>query len=361
MPTRKSRSFFFEDKRNALGKGVRFLETHEPSEETFRRLVDSSAFIEEKDDKATTSTQGFVKTVTDAVAKSNVNPDAEYSYSVSPSQLPTVAQTNQTIDTVVNQPLVEVAADSTTTRNNFVVKLSTNFINYIVSIKTSLTSLINALDVRVGTLETDMNAVEASAVSLDTRLDTAESDIIALEAADVALDTRLDTAESDINTAEADIDALQATVATLDPVGTMIMFGSATPPSSKWLLCNGQAISRTTYSALFAVVGTTWGVGDGSTTFNVPNTSGRFIASYNASDANYGVGVTGGSASVTLAEANLPTFTVPTVSATAGSDTGLLRQTSGTASTAVTITKSNTAIENRPQYIAIPLMIRALV
>lgn len=43
-----------------------------------------------------------------------------------------------------------------------------------------------------------------------------------------------------------------------------------------WLPEDGSAISRTTYSALFAVVGTTWGLGDGSTTFNIPNSGGRF-------------------------------------------------------------------------------------
>jgi microcystin-dependent protein len=44
----------------------------------------------------------------------------------------------------------------------------------------------------------------------------------------------------------------------------------ATPPSG-FLECDGTAVSRSTYAALFAVVGTTYGIGDGSTTFNVPN------------------------------------------------------------------------------------------
>jgi microcystin-dependent protein len=48
------------------------------------------------------------------------------------------------------------------------------------------------------------------------------------------------------------------------------------PPG--WLLCFGQAISRTTYSALFAVIGTSFGAGDGSTTFQVPDLRGRVIA-----------------------------------------------------------------------------------
>ena len=44
-----------------------------------------------------------------------------------------------------------------------------------------------------------------------------------------------------------------------------------------WLLCNGQAVSRTDYSDLFAVIGTIFGSGDGNTTFNIPNCSGKFL------------------------------------------------------------------------------------
>ena len=59
-------------------------------------------------------------------------------------------------------------------------------------------------------------------------------------------------------------------------VGDVKMTAYATPDSG-WALCNGQALSRTTYSALFAKIGTTYGVGNGTTTFNVPNTENRFI------------------------------------------------------------------------------------
>lgn len=44
-----------------------------------------------------------------------------------------------------------------------------------------------------------------------------------------------------------------------------------------WLLCNGAAVSRSTYAALFAVIGTKHGSGDGSTTFNLPNLANRFV------------------------------------------------------------------------------------
>lgn len=56
---------------------------------------------------------------------------------------------------------------------------------------------------------------------------------------------------------------------------TVPYLGSAAPTG--WLLCFGQAVSRSTYAALFAVVGTTYGVGDGSTTFNLPDMRGRSV------------------------------------------------------------------------------------
>jgi microcystin-dependent protein len=58
------------------------------------------------------------------------------------------------------------------------------------------------------------------------------------------------------------------------PIGAIIDFGGATSPRG-YLLCDGSAISRTTYAELFAVIGTTWGVGDGTTTFNIPSLARR--------------------------------------------------------------------------------------
>jgi microcystin-dependent protein len=64
------------------------------------------------------------------------------------------------------------------------------------------------------------------------------------------------------------------TVASARIVGEIIDYGGSAAPAL-WLLAFGQAISRTTYSSLFAAIGTTFGSGDGSTTFNVPDLRGR--------------------------------------------------------------------------------------
>lgn len=58
------------------------------------------------------------------------------------------------------------------------------------------------------------------------------------------------------------------------PAGAMMPFAGAAAPSG-WLLCYGQAVSRSTYSVLFSVIGTTYGAGDGSSTFNLPDFRGR--------------------------------------------------------------------------------------
>lgn len=71
------------------------------------------------------------------------------------------------------------------------------------------------------------------------------------------------------------------------PVGTTMEFASYNIPIG-WLKEDGSAVSRTTYAALFAVIGTTYGAGNGSTTFNLPNTQG--YADYcNFTDSNIGV------------------------------------------------------------------------
>ena len=78
------------------------------------------------------------------------------------------------------------------------------------------------------------------------------------------------------------------------PTGSYIQFAGSQAPDG-FLVCNGGEISRTTYSALFAVIGTTYGSGDGSTTFNLPNLTDRFLQ--------------GSSISGTVKDAGLPNIT----------------------------------------------------
>lgn len=76
-----------------------------------------------------------------------------------------------------------------------------------------------------------------------------------------------------------------AQIATLQPVGNAALIGQVgwfamTTAPTGWLKANGAAISRTTYADLFSAIGTTFGVGDGSTTFNLPDLRGEFVRAY---------------------------------------------------------------------------------
>jgi phage-related tail fiber protein len=70
--------------------------------------------------------------------------------------------------------------------------------------------------------------------------------------------------------------AQQRTIVDLQPAGMISSFCASATPTG-WLQCNGAAVSRTTYSDLFAAIGTVYGSGDGSTTFNVPEMRGEFL------------------------------------------------------------------------------------
>lgn len=82
-------------------------------------------------------------------------------------------------------------------------------------------------------------------------------------------------------------------------------FAGSTAPEG-YLLCDGSAVSRADYATLFGVIGTTYGAGDGSTTFNVPDLSGRVVIGVSGTHA---LASTGGSETVTLSESELPAHT----------------------------------------------------
>ncbi len=87
-----------------------------------------------------------------------------------------------------------------------------------------------------------------------------------------------------------------AAVSVLMPSGSLMPYAGASAPTG-YLLCDGAAISRSTYSALFALVGTTYGSGDGSSTYNIPDLRGRVIAGQDdmgGASANRLTGLTGG-------------------------------------------------------------------
>ena len=96
------------------------------------------------------------------------------------------------------------------------------------------------------------------------------------------LDDKIDEIYTSISDVDAHVNTLDETLTKrINEVDSEILPGdicySFRTSKIGWLLCNGQAVSRTDYKDLFEVIGTTYGGGDGSTTFNIPNCSGKFL------------------------------------------------------------------------------------
>ena len=90
------------------------------------------------------------------------------------------------------------------------------------------------------------------------------------------------------------------------PIGAMLPYGSTTPPEN-WLICDGSEVSRTTYAELFNVIGTSYGSGDGTTTFNLPDKRGRVSVGFDSDDSDFNIiGKHGGEKTHTLTVSEIP-------------------------------------------------------
>lgn len=96
------------------------------------------------------------------------------------------------------------------------------------------------------------------------------------------------------------------------PSGTVISFAGNNAPTG-WLLCNGDTVSRVTYKSLFEIIGTTFGNGDGESTFNLPDLRGRVVVSagqnVQATLTNRVLGAVGGEENHTLTLNEIPAHT----------------------------------------------------
>lgn len=140
------------------------------------------------------------------------------------------------------------------------------------------------------------------------------------------------------------------------PVGSVVFVSQTSAPTG-FLKANGAAISRTTYSALFAIIGTTFGVGDGSTTFNLPDLRGEFLRGW---DDTRGIdaGRVFGSAQADdfKAHAHLFSLLIDTSTSTFnGTATGAI--TADSANSGVSATQASTesvgGVETRPRNVAL--------
>jgi microcystin-dependent protein len=200
------------------------------------------------------------------------------------------------------------------------------------AIKTDVETFVNVTKLNDDNIQN--SGITASTKLIDATITTAKLANDAVTAAKLADDSSVDAnravttdhiRDSAITTAKiADSNVTSAKLATsainlVMPSGSIIAYGGSSAPTG-YLLCYGQAISRTTYATLFAAIGVVYGGGDGSTTFNLPDLRGRVTVGKDdmggaaASRMTSGgsgldgatLGTGGGAQTVALSEANLP-------------------------------------------------------
>lgn len=106
-------------------------------------------------------------------------------------------------------------------------------------------------------------------------------------------------------------------VAPLVPAGSIMGWTTTTAPAG-WLECDGSAINRTTYAALFAVIGTTYGIGNGSSTFNVPDLQDRMMAGAGANNTCGHGGARLAASRVTTTDSTASSLTTGTLEVSTG-------------------------------------------
>lgn len=160
------------------------------------------------------------------------------------------------------------------------------------------------------------------------------------------------------------------------PAATIAPFAGLVEPAG-WLFMAGQAVSRVTYSALFLAISTTYGIGDGSTTFNLPDARGRALfgkdnmggtAANRATTGGGGLdgvtlGAVGGGEAVTLTAAQMPSHThttprIPTTQSNTSPIIGANSQWYGSATTASDAQGSSGAHTNIPPALIINYIIK---
>jgi microcystin-dependent protein len=145
------------------------------------------------------------------------------------------------------------------------------------------------------------------------------------------------------------------------PPGAITMYSAGVAPAG-WLLCDGSAVSRSAYGTLFSLIGTTYGVGNGTTTFNLPNLKGRIPVGFDTTQTEFNtLGETGGEKTHTLTTAEMPShvhtqsghFTYTIVDSGAGPNNVGAQQTVNTGATG-----GDGAHNNLQPYIALNYIIK---
>ena len=150
--------------------------------------------------------------------------------------------------------------------------------NYVVPANGLQDGVIEPLDAQIKT-NADAIVVNAAGVSdlvTSNAAQQVEIDALGVSNAALGVSNAAQQVEIDANTAGVASNASSISAFLSFPIGMIIPFAATNTPTG-WLYCDGAAVSRVSYAPLFAVLGETWGEGDGATSFNLPDFRGLFL------------------------------------------------------------------------------------
>lgn len=177
-------------------------------------------------------------------------------------------------------------------------KADKNYVDTALETKANITDVYDraTIDSKIDSVNEDVNTqltLKANVTDVYNKQETNEiiNEKTTGKADQTYVDTQLDLKANKEDTytkqqVDQKVDDIQAMSGDTYPIGTMAPYGGNDIPAN-WLLCNGQEVSRVVYSELFSKIGTLWGEGNGTTTFNVPNMSGCIPIGLDADDTNF--------------------------------------------------------------------------
>ena len=222
------------------------------------------------------------------------------------------------VNTEVNNTLASAKSYSDTKKAESIAHTN----NAISGVNSDIQSAQNAAetytDNQVSPVKTEVENARAGSANLKERIDNLDTSVQSVTSEVVqargghwdTLSMRLDNYDVSLAFVGSRVDNVNVTLqeiqTSLMPIGSVLHFGGINAPS-KWLLCDGQAVSRSTYSALFSVLDTRFGAGNGSTTFNLPDLRSSFPIHKDSRDTPYNtLGKTGGAKTHTLTVDEMP-------------------------------------------------------
>lgn len=180
--------------------------------------------------------------------------------------------------------------DNAGTYNNYKLSIRSYFYN-----QTEIDNLINSLETKIDSISSiskndlknlkaeilaELNKKQNKDVEIEDRVIVSDDNGI-ISTSDITID-ELNCLKNIKNNIQSQIDEIQKDIENLSVdingntlIGEVKWFAGPSKPAGRYLICDGSAVSRTTYAELFKAIGTVWGTGDGKTTFNLPNLISR--------------------------------------------------------------------------------------